>query len=315
MSFQSAKEGTFTGTLALASEGVENIMITLSGTANDGGTASDPYLNIAKYATIDEAGWNTTYVNTLYKYTEYTDDEVAWLTMPVYGAHVGAKYAVNSTTLGSGQPQKWIESGVTNTNQCGSTTWNAIDVHQGSSTYFTSTTAMAVGTNSQDSKTAKTMTFYVTNTTAVKLYIYQRSSSYPTNLYVYECTVNEDGSLSAATTVSKSANCTTRGTANLSITDLDNTKVYKVVASQARGYLYEIAFQTPLKKTKLIGDVTRDGIIDISDVTATVDIILGKDDAEPYLYDHEAADMNKDGIIDISDVTALVDYVLGRETE
>ena len=58
--------------------------------------------------------------------------------------------------------------------------------------------------------------------------------------------------------------------------------------------------------------MTRDGKVDISDVTATIDIVLGKDSTEPYVYDHVAADMNQDGTIDISDVTSLIDFVLGK---
>ena len=46
-------------------------------------------------------------------------------------------------------------------------------------------------------------------------------------------------------------------------------------------------------------------------MTALVDIILGKD-AETTLYDHEAADVNSDNTITIADVTALVDIILGK---
>ncbi len=67
-----------------------------------------------------------------------------------------------------------------------------------------------------------------------------------------------------------------------------------------------------LKSGGLIGDVNRDESISIADVTALVNIILGKDDAEPYQYDHAAADVNADGTITIADVTALVNIILGR---
>ena len=59
-----------------------------------------------------------------------------------------------------------------------------------------------------------------------------------------------------------------------------------------------------------LGDVNRDGSITIADVTALVNIILGKD-AEG-LYDHGAADVNRDGTITIADVTALVNIILGK---
>ena len=62
----------------------------------------------------------------------------------------------------------------------------------------------------------------------------------------------------------------------------------------------------------ILGDVNRDGNITIADVTALVNIILGKDDDEPHLYNHEAADVNEDGTITIADVTALVNIILGK---
>jgi hypothetical protein len=62
-----------------------------------------------------------------------------------------------------------------------------------------------------------------------------------------------------------------------------------------------------------IGDVNRDGQITIADVTALVNIILGKDSTVPYLYDHQAADVNGDDSITIADVTALVNIILGKD--
>ena len=64
----------------------------------------------------------------------------------------------------------------------------------------------------------------------------------------------------------------------------------------------------PFEATK-IGDVNRDGLVDVSDVTALVDIILGRDTNNEY--DHIAADVDNNGTIDVSDVTALVDIILG----
>ena len=65
-------------------------------------------------------------------------------------------------------------------------------------------------------------------------------------------------------------------------------------------------------ETTLAGDVNRDGTQTIADVTALVNIILGKDDTEPYQYDHKAADVNGDKGITIADVTALVNIILGK---
>ncbi|MBQ9559476.1 MAG: hypothetical protein IJV08_05775 [Bacteroidaceae bacterium] len=61
------------------------------------------------------------------------------------------------------------------------------------------------------------------------------------------------------------------------------------------------------------GDINKDGTVSIADVTALVNIVLGKDNTEPYQYDHSAADVNGDGSITIADVTALVNKVLGKD--
>ena len=62
----------------------------------------------------------------------------------------------------------------------------------------------------------------------------------------------------------------------------------------------------------LLGDVNKDGEITIADVTALVNIILGKDNGPEPLYNQEAADVNGDGGITIADVTALVNIILGK---
>ena len=56
-----------------------------------------------------------------------------------------------------------------------------------------------------------------------------------------------------------------------------------------------------------IGDVNMDGYVNISDVTALIDYVLGGD----ANIDLQAADVNGDSAINITDVTALIDKVLG----
>lgn len=249
VTFNSATEGNFTATVTLSSTNAESKTVTLTASAHDGGTASDAYLDIAKYATIDDAGWTASYVDNIYAYTEKASDGVAWLTLPVYGAWTGYRYQNNAG------PQKWIKSNIaTNTtasNVYTAATWNASDIHLGSSTYFTSATSRAFGNTSTNANTQRTISFYVTNTTAVKLLGKNNNSnnltSYPTRIDVYECTENANGTLTEGTTAVKSASNTTRNASfNLSITDLDATKIYKVVASHYRAQLYEIGFCTPL---------------------------------------------------------------------
>ena len=58
--------------------------------------------------------------------------------------------------------------------------------------------------------------------------------------------------------------------------------------------------------TLLRGDVNRDGKVNVSDVTALVNMILGV-----VPKDMESADVNGDGKINVSDVTALINIILG----
>ncbi len=54
------------------------------------------------------------------------------------------------------------------------------------------------------------------------------------------------------------------------------------------------------------GDVNKDGTVSIADVTALVNMILGKTEK------NEMADVNADGDVSIADVTALVNIILGK---
>ena len=62
-------------------------------------------------------------------------------------------------------------------------------------------------------------------------------------------------------------------------------------------------------QTYKTGDVNNDGNVNISDVTALVNIILGKNNSS---YNQKAADVNRNGSVNISDVTALVNIILGK---
>lgn len=66
--------------------------------------------------------------------------------------------------------------------------------------------------------------------------------------------------------------------------------------------------------TTLKGDVNNDKVVTIADVTALVNIILGKATPENNPeYNFEAAKVNEDDIITIADVTALVNIILGKQ--
>jgi hypothetical protein len=62
--------------------------------------------------------------------------------------------------------------------------------------------------------------------------------------------------------------------------------------------------------TVVLGDVDMDGNVNISDVTALIDYLLGGN-ATGISVDN--ADCEADGNINISDVTALIDYLLSGQ--
>ena len=66
-----------------------------------------------------------------------------------------------------------------------------------------------------------------------------------------------------------------------------------------------LPFEEPTKP----GDVNRDGVVDVQDITAMVNIILGKDSSQ---YDLEAADLDDNGKIEVPDLTALVNIILNN---
>lgn len=79
-------------------------------------------------------------------------------------------------------------------------------------------------------------------------------------------------------------------------------------------YADEQGLLPSLYEEVLMGDVNRDGTLSIADVTALVNIILGKTPAGDAAsqYDLDAADVNFDGAVSIADVTSLVNTILGK---
>ena len=56
----------------------------------------------------------------------------------------------------------------------------------------------------------------------------------------------------------------------------------------------------------LVGDINGDGIVDIADVNAVINMMLGKQPAT------DAADLDGNGKVDISDVNAVINLMLGK---
>ena len=278
VSFTPQTVTSYDGSITLSSTGT-SVVIPLTGNGTDYGKASNHYLNIAKYGTINDAGWNTTYVNKLYKYTENIAEENAWLTLPVYGAWSTVKY--------NDQSQKWIESSTRTSSlqlvdlPVEETTWDAASPFLGNSAYFTSVHTSGTAKNGDArafgeeglNTSNDAVSFYVTNIDAVKLYGTGAdgiSSSRPAALTIYECSVDTDGTVSSADNASYRDVSTSESIFMLSADGIDKTKVYKVVASVYRGYLYEIGFRMPLDVPK-----TPEVMTDLE--TNSVEIITAKD--------------------------------------
>ena len=231
VNFTAEEEGDYTGTVTVASDGAASQTVNLNASISNGGTASDAYLNIAKYATIDEAGATVSGMSSIYKYTEYADDACAWLTVSNYGAQQ------------ADANQNWFSIEKTKNT---STSWNANDVFLGDDSYFGSNTSYAAGW------VEAYQHFYVTNCTQIKQYAYNRSNTtYPLKIYIYECTENADGTLTAATTAIETLQNTTKSTEVLTSGTLDASKIYKVSVYNDYSDLYEIGFKTPLNKPSL----------------------------------------------------------------
>ncbi len=232
VTFNSDVEGDFTGSLTLTSAGAETKTVQLVASASDMGMATDPFLNIAKYETIDEAGATVSGMSSIYKYTEQVDG--AWLTLSNYGA------------LQADANQNWLE---TSSLSQYTNTWSASDVFLGDDAYFGSNTSYSIyGSGTQ--------TFYVTNCVQAKAYVKgSSSSSSNATLSIYECTLNANGTLTAATTATDSKQ-SSNGV--ISSAGLDPSKIYKVQLAGGGSYpdLLEIGFKTELNQPMIVADPT-----------------------------------------------------------
>ena len=247
VSFNSANEGNFTGSITFTSNGAESKTVQLTASAAEGGNATDPYLNIAKYNTIGQAGATVSGMSAIYKYNEYPSDACAWLTVSNYGAH-----QVDAN-------QNWLNC--EGTAKSGNESWNATDIFLGSSSYFSGTAYYANWNEAYEN-------YYVTNCSQVKQYSYNIQSSnysgnvYPLRMEIYECTLNANGTLTEGTTMVDSKQSQQTGVAEVVTSmDLDPSKIYKVRIYNDYSRLYEIGFKTPIQgvETPVATDATEVG--------------------------------------------------------
>ena len=63
-----------------------------------------------------------------------------------------------------------------------------------------------------------------------------------------------------------------------------------------------------IKMIRKLGDVNGDNVVNTSDITALISMVLGETE-----YNLEIGDINGDGCVDVSDVTVLINLILGGE--
>ena len=157
-------------------------------------------------------------------------------------------------------------------------------------------------------------TFYVTNGSA-QGYLYAASSS--NNYLRTKDEIDSKGNSQATITIAKSsgnATITFKGnyTRNVLLYNKNST-IFSCYTSTTYNLVRPQIYRQ-IKQVVAIADINRDGKQTIADVTALVNILLGKATAEKdsEQYDFKAADVNGDGSTTISDVTALVNRLLGK---
>ena len=95
-------------------------------------------------------------------------------------------------------------------------------------------------------------------------------------------------------------------------TDPENTTAINLATMQFVMPEADVTIGAELMLVEGEGDVNLDGEVNILDVLATINFVLG-DDVQPF--DFEQADMNDDGVIDISDALAINALILGLKAE
>ena len=93
-------------------------------------------------------------------------------------------------------------------------------------------------------------------------------------------------------------------TYTLTLTGQGNVKI--TFTPSKRFFLDEVY----AKSQRIVGDINKDGLLSVADVTALADIILGVIPPSSTDYDMEAADVNDDGQHSVADLTQLIDMIL-----
>ena len=117
---------------------------------------------------------------------------------------------------------------------------------------------------------------------------YYRTFRVPTSTYKFNIIFNQ-GSSSKQT---------------VDITGLNSDRYFEITSTTNKYTVGDITEQ--MTSDDIVGDVTGDGTVDIADVNAVINMMLGK------VTETAAADVTGDGAIDIADVNAVINIMLGK---
>lgn len=155
--------------------------------------------------------------------------------------------------------------------------------------------------------------YFITDINGNGLYYPDRNSNWvlgttEDNGNAWTVVTNPNGTITFMSTVNQTMINAQRGLGASGNTDGSNVDGRKQLGATSGGTDGRFMYWQ-VSSAALIGDVNSDGGITIADVTALVNIILGKSSD----YNEAVADVNGDEHITIADVTALVNIILGKQ--
>lgn len=333
VTFRPTAEGTFTGTLTIASSEV-SATVTLTATVN-ASSINAPVATDATGITSTSftANWNA--VSSAQTYTLYVNKKGYVPPTPSATLLLDEDMSSGTTTwtaggstypengylrLGTGSGNGSVTSPLVNL-----TTSNGVTTVKVTARYYGSDTGtqMKVSVIDGDDNELDSKTFTLTATDAVYTAVLTGAAS-ATNRIKIESLVSKKrvllkhvqvyaGDASGAKAVSESGDENTRtitgitGTSytveNLTENETYEYKVKAIGASAESDWSNIIEVALANQPQWLQGDVNHDGEVDVRDITTLIDVIMNSS-VNPE------ADVNRDGDIDVRDITALIDIIM-----
>ncbi len=333
VTFRPTAEGTFTGTLTIASSEV-SATVTLTATVN-ASSINAPVATDATGITSTSftANWNA--VSAAQTYTLYVNKKGYVPPTPSATLLLDEDMSSGTTTwtaggstypengylrLGTGSGNGSVTSPLVNL-----TTSNGVTTVKVTARYYGSDTGtqMKVSVIDGDDNELDSKTFTLTATDAVYTAVLTGAAS-ATNRIKIESLVSKKrvllkhvqvyaGDASGAKAVSESGDENTRtitgitGTSytveNLTENETYEYKVKAIGASAESDWSNIIEVALANQPQWLQGDVNHDGEVDVRDITALIDVIMNSS-VNPE------ADVNRDGDIDVRKITALIDIIM-----